>query len=231
MDQNEDTNKTLRTMENGQWYWISKSLIQNHAVNIGPIGIAVYNILASMADQQQECFPSQKYIGVKLGYSRATINKTLKVLKDQGLIEVKRRNRYHLSYRLIDPRCQIQETEMSMGRNQDVISRNTNNNQPISINNYIDEHKKRLISNEHQNIRRELARTREELVAADIASGLKDSKNMLRFINLAKKYPESVLRRALSEIREVPDHKIKKSRTALYNYLIKEYATRSFSSD
>ena len=44
------------------------------------MGIAVYNVLASMANRNQECFPSQQYIADCLGCSRATINKTLKAL-------------------------------------------------------------------------------------------------------------------------------------------------------
>src|SRR5450759_3281123 len=144
MDQNEDTNSTPRTMDCGQWYWVSKAVIQRYAVSIGPIGIAVYNVLASMADKQQECFPSQKYIADRLGYSRATINKALKVLKDYGLIAVKKRNRYHLSYRLIEPTCKPLETEMSTGRKQDVMPGNTNNNQTIRINNHIVGNKQHL---------------------------------------------------------------------------------------
>jgi biotin operon repressor len=227
MDQIEDTIKTPRTMDGGQWYWIPKSLIQRHAIGIGPIGLAVYNVLASMVDKQQECFPSQKYIADKLGYSRATVNKALKVLKDYGLIQVKKRNRYHLSYRLIEPRCEPLETEISTGRNRDVIPGNTNNNQIIRINNHIVRNERKLKTSAPSQAEEFQPQTREELLASDIAFGLKDFKNMFRFIDLAKKYPESLLRRVLTEAREIPDNKIKKSRTALFNYLLREYATKS----
>ena len=226
MDQNEDTNSAPRTMDGGQWYWVSKAVIQRYAVSIGPIGIAVYNVLASMADKEQECFPSQKYIADRLGYSRATINKALKVLKDYGLIAVKKRNRYHLSYRLTQPTCKPLETEMSTGRNQDVMPGNTNNNQTIRINNHIVGNKKQLNPSGSVQSKEFQPQTREELVASDIAAGLKDFKNMFRFIDLAKKYPESLLRRALSEAKEIPDDKIRKSRTALFNYLLARYAQK-----
>ncbi len=227
MDQNEDTNKSPRTIQGGQWYWIPKALIQNYAIKIGLIGIAVYNVLASMTDKNQECFPSQRCIADRLGYSRATINKALKALKDQGLISVKRRNRYNLSYQLIEPRCQPQDTEMSTRRNQDVNQGNTNNNQLTRINNNIVWKVKLLRYAGSRKTKNYQSQTREELIASDIASGLKDSTNTQHFIDLAKKYPESLLRRALSEVRVMPDSKIKKSRTALFNYLIKEYATNS----
>ena len=226
MDQNEDTNSTPRTMDGGQWYWVPKTVIQRYAVSIGPIGIAVYNVLASMADKEQECFPSQKYIADRLGYSRATVNKALKVLKDYGLIAVNKRNRYHLSYRLTQPTCKPLETEMSTGRNQDVMPGNTNNNQTIRINNHIVGNKKQLNPSGPVQTKELLPQTREELVASDISAGLKDAKNMLLFRNIAKKYPESLLRRALSEVKEIPDDKIRKSRTALFNYLLGRYAPK-----
>jgi biotin operon repressor len=227
MDQNEDTNKSPRIINHGQWYWIPKALIRNHAIKIGPIGIAVYNVLASMTDKDQKCFPSQKYIADSLGYSRATINKALKALKAQGLISVKRRNRYNLSYQLIEPRCKPEEIEMSTRRNRDVNQGNTNNNQLRRINNNIVWKEKLLRYAGPRKAKNYQSKTREELVASDIASGLKDSTNIHHFIELAKKYPESLLRRALSEAREMPDNKIKKSRTALFNYLIKEYTANS----
>ena len=43
------------------------------------------------------------------------------------------------------------------------------------------------------------------------------------FLGLAKKYPESVLRKFLGEILEIPDDKIKTSRANIFKYLIKQY--------
>jgi hypothetical protein len=40
------------SMNGGQWCWIPKTLIQNHAIKLGSVGITVYNVLASMADMK-----------------------------------------------------------------------------------------------------------------------------------------------------------------------------------
>lgn len=66
-------------------------------------------------------------------------------------------------------------------------------------------------------------RTREELLAADLAHGFQDSRNVSRYLQYAHRYPEPFLRRLLSEVRAVPEAKIKRSRAALFTYLLNHY--------
>ena len=67
-------------------------------------------------------------------------------------------------------------------------------------------------------------RTRQELLALDLAKGLGDPNGLGLYLSVAHKYPESVLRRALAEIRELPADKIRKSRGALFNHIVQEHA-------
>jgi len=71
----------IRDLRNGDWYWIHKAVIHEYAQKVGAIGIVVYNLLASLANSHQGCFPSQKYIARALGYSRSYVNETLKLLE------------------------------------------------------------------------------------------------------------------------------------------------------
>jgi hypothetical protein len=71
------------------------------------------------------------------------------------------------------------------------------------------------------------ARTREELLALDLAKALKDAEGFRLYLSLSKKYPEPLLRRVLGEVKEIPDHKIRKSRGALFNHLIQKYARKT----
>ena len=98
----------IRDLRNGDWYWIHKAVINDYTQKVGATGVIVYSFLASMTDKDQRCFPSQRYIAEKLGYSRATVNKALKRLKDNGLIGIER-DRYHCIYRLLKIRCQALE--------------------------------------------------------------------------------------------------------------------------
>jgi hypothetical protein len=67
-----------------------------------------------------------------------------------------------------------------------------------------------------------IPQTREELLAWDLATGLNDILSLSGYLSLAKKYPESLLRRALSEARA--EREIRRSRITLFNHLVKKYA-------
>lgn len=115
--QNNDKNYDLRDIRDGGWYWIHKEIIQRYARKIGPTGITVYNLLASMADKNQKCFPSQKYMAERLGYSRVTINKTIKSLESNGLIRIGKKSPYHCVYHIL--RCKADSIEVSTRGNPD----------------------------------------------------------------------------------------------------------------
>ena len=63
-----------------------------------------------------------------------------------------------------------------------------------------------------------------ELLAWDLANNLNDLSNLPLFISYANKYSSGLLRKALGDALEVPLSKIKKSRGALFNHLVKKYA-------
>jgi len=203
----------IRDLRNGDWCWIHKAVIQEYAQKIGAIGIGVYSFLASMADSKQQCFPSQKYIARALGYSKATICKKIKLLERSGLIKVERRSRYHRVYHLLKVRCKPRETQMSTYGNSEFLQGNYNNNKLTKYINNID------ISN----FKKFKPKTREELLALDLAKALNDRKGLSLYLSYSKKYPESFLRKVLGGVKEIPDRKIKKSRGALFNYLIQKY--------
>jgi len=110
----------IRDLRNGDWYWIHKAVINDYVQKIGATGVIVYSFLASMTDSNQRCFPSQKYMADKLGYSRATVNKALKRLKDNRLICIEKVSRYHCIYRLLKIRCKADETQVSNRGNSGV---------------------------------------------------------------------------------------------------------------
>jgi hypothetical protein len=68
-----------------------------------------------------------------------------------------------------------------------------------------------------------IPRTREELLALDLAEGLNDRKSLPLYLTYARRYPEGFLRRTLGAVKEIPDDKIKKSRGALFNYIIRKH--------
>ena len=215
----------IRDLRNGDWYWIHKAVIHEYAQKVGAIGIVVYNLLASLANSHQGCFPSQKYIAKALGYSRSYVNETLKLLEINGLIRIEKQGRYHCIYHLLKVRRQPGRTQVSSIPNSDVAHSDTNDNKRTrNIKNIVMEN----ILNAKTNASREFQpRTRVELLALDLAESLDDRKSLPLYISYAKRYPEGLLRRILGEVKEIPSEKIKKSRGALFNYLIKKHVEKN----
>ncbi|MFQ6031846.1 MAG: helix-turn-helix domain-containing protein [Candidatus Zixiibacteriota bacterium] len=215
----------IRDLRNGDWCWIHKAVIQEYTQKIGAIGITVYNFLASLADRCQGCFPSQKYIAKSLGYSRSYINETLKALERNKLIRIEKRGRYHRVYHLLKVRCRLYRTQVSTIANSGVNYSDTNNNKRTRNNNNIDIEGKSFSN--RKTFRGFRPKTRQELLALDLADALNDHKGLALYLSYARKYPESLLRKVLGEVKEIPVEKIKKSRAALFNYLIKQYAKKA----
>jgi len=61
-------------------------------------------------------------------------------------------------------------------------------------------------------------------LAMDIAQALEDQENLALYISYCRKYPLSLLKKVLDEVRQIPSEKIKRSRGALFNYLVQKYA-------
>jgi len=70
-------------------------------------------------------------------------------------------------------------------------------------------------------------KNRNKLLAIDLATALDDRENLPLYHSYSRKYPESLLRKVLSEVKQVPTEKIKKSRGALFNYLVQRYVQKS----
>lgn len=210
----------IRELSKGNWYWADKAIVQKYVPKIGIMGFTVYSFLASLADSNQSCFPSQKYIAESIGCSRSTVNRTIKVLVKYELVRKERKDRYHCIYSLIKVRCKAEETQKLHTGNSDISQGNINDNKRIRNNNNID--KKKKWSSKFRAFKEFQPRTKEELLAIDLATALDDYQGLSFYISLAKKYPERLLRRILEQVKEVPKEKIRKSRGALFNYLVQK---------
>jgi len=211
----------IRSIKRGKWYWIDKSILKNYASELKSSGLAVYNVLAYFANSKsQSCFPTQKTMADLIGLSRRTVSRKIRLLKEKELIAVKRLNG-RFKYFLLFPK----ESKDHRGCDKKDISvetrGNTNKNYRIRINNNVNEDKKFLNLNTFKKIK---PKTREELLALDLAKGLNDRKSFPFYLTVARQYPEQLLRKLLGEVKEIPPEKLKKSRAALFNFLLKQYA-------
>lgn len=95
-----DEKITIRDLRKGDWYWISKVLLDEYGSTIGPIGIAIYNCLAEHANQEGFCFPSHQTIADKIGASISSVQRGIRQLIKLEIIR-KSRRRYHNVYYLL----------------------------------------------------------------------------------------------------------------------------------
>jgi len=60
-------------------------------------------------------------------------------------------------------------------------------------------------------------------LAIELADALNDHEAILLYVNFVEQFPESVLRKVLAKVLAIPRHKIKKTRGALFNYLMQQH--------
>ena len=213
----------IRSTKKGNWYWIDKKILHQYGRRLRPSGIAAYNALASFVNSEtQSCFPTQKTMAELIGVSRRTVIRKIKLLKKLGLIRVeKKKGRCHYQLLKLKARVTSDSQRCDKRYTSDATQGNINKNYLIKINN------KNIDINKFSNPEEFRPKTREQLLAFDIAKELNDLKALRLYLSYAKKYPESLLRKALGEVKEIPLKKIKKSRGALFNHLVKKYAQKT----
>lgn len=67
-------------------------------------------------------------------------------------------------------------------------------------------------------------------LAREICQALNDEKNIQLYRSYVKKYPPRIIKRAFDEAIALPSRNIKKTRGALFTYLVKLYATKQYEN-
>ncbi|HZS45645.1 MAG TPA: hypothetical protein VFC63_11115 [Blastocatellia bacterium] len=67
-------------------------------------------------------------------------------------------------------------------------------------------------------------KAKRELLAYTIAETFNDSDHLQLYLTYCKKYATHIIQRAYAEAHSIPQERIKKSRAAVFFYLIKQYA-------
>lgn len=70
--------------------------------------------------------------------------------------------------------------------------------------------------------------TSQKLTAEYIAKSFGDEDNIAFYIHAFGSYPEKVIRKAFQQVNTMPARKIKRSRGALFNYLLKKFNEESY---
>jgi hypothetical protein len=71
------------------------------------------------------------------------------------------------------------------------------------------------------------SKSKQELLAFEIARSLGDTRSSELYLSFAQTYPEHLLRAILAEVLSVPLVKIRKSRGALFTFLVRKYGDKN----
>jgi len=123
----------IRRIDDKNWYWISRSILKQYGNILKPAGLAVYNVLASYANSKsQTCFPTQQKIGERVGLSRETVNRKVRLLREKRLIKAKRLKGRCL-YFLLRPDVILNHTPCDERITGYVTQNHINNNKYIKL--------------------------------------------------------------------------------------------------
>lgn len=124
----------VRDLRNGDWYWINKVILDEYGIKVKPIGIAIYNCLASHANQEGFCFPSHRHIASKIGASISSVQRGIRELIKLDLVR-KGRQRYHNVYYLLKLDRSHRPTSNKLGQSDQHIGHTDRSDQSAGTTN------------------------------------------------------------------------------------------------
>ena len=65
---------------------------------------------------------------------------------------------------------------------------------------------------------------KQQKLALEIANALQDMDSLQSYMMLTQRYQEAFLRKVLTKVLSIPEEKIKKSRGALFTFLVNQHA-------
>ena len=73
------------------WFWAHNAIVDVYGAQLGPLGVAVYAVLARHANAAGNAWPSKATIADKLGISKRSVDKAIHQLEACHLVRVSRR--------------------------------------------------------------------------------------------------------------------------------------------
>jgi hypothetical protein len=193
-------------------------------------------------------FRKIRTISSDMGISKDSVSRWLRILKQEGYIDVDNTGRslniYVENWRSLPKGAKIQQQKQEIsssrcwknpvsgrpsdGQNAANLSQEIKDaSSPNDITIKRDILKSDIDGNEYiESIEELKPRNKRETQALEIAKSLNDLQALPLYLSYCKKYPDHLLRKVLGEVLEIPQSKIKKTRGALFNYLIQKYDKR-----
>ena len=201
-----------------RWCSLPKALFRNFSSTLGVNGLAIYSLLAAYADNQFRSKLNYHKISQKIGCTNAEAVRTLHMLEELHLLKSEPVNSETKSYRLlwIPPWGKTGEKMLEKSNPYRI---------EYSINNKYDDDIDGLIS--QIIFKQKMNQFEETQFAYELAEALNDKEAIQMYISYVHRFSEALLREMLVKVLSVPENKIRKTRGALFNYLIQQHAAKA----
>jgi len=210
--------KTKKEDSESRWFSMPKALIREYGSALGIHCIAVYCLLAAYADMEFISKLNYHKVSQKLGCTNAEAVRALHKLEDLHLIKSEPDNSKTMSYRLLwIPTWGKLGEKMAETPSPYRIELSFNNKYDNDIEGFI----RRIIFKQRMN------QSEETQLAYELAEALNDKEAIQMYISYVHRFPEGLLREMLIKVLSIPENKIRKTRGALFNYLIQQHAAKA----
>jgi len=215
-----------------RWFSMPTALFRKSSLILGANGLAIYSLLAAYADENFRSRLEYHKISRKLGCTKLEAIMALHELENLHLINAQPQNSRTKSYQLLWIPPWGKTCGKSWGKNEQKSAKKTRPYRfeysiKYKIVNDIDGAVNKLSFNNNMN------QTDQTQFAYELAEALNDQEAIQMYIAYVNRFPEPLLREILVKVLSVPDYKIRKTRGALFNYLIQHHAhkTNYYSRD
>jgi hypothetical protein len=210
--------KRKKQENENRWFSMPRALFQDFSSALDIHSLAVYGLLAAYADKSFSSKLNYHKVSQKLGCTNAEAVRALHKLEDLHLIKSELDNSKTMNYRLlwVHPWGKLGE-KMAEMPSPFRIELSFNNKYDNDIEGFI----RRIIFKQRMN------QSEETQLAYELAEALNDKEAIQMYISYVHRFPEGLLREMLIKVLSIPENKIRKTRGALFNYLIQQHAAKS----
>lgn len=195
-----------------------KALFQNFSSALGINGVAIYSLLAAYADNEFRSRLTYHKISKKIGSTNVEAVRTLHLLEDLHLIKSEPENSKTKCYRIL--------WVPPWGKpGEKVLKKSSPYRIEYSINNKYDDDIDGLIR--RIIFKQKMNQSEETQFAYELAEALNDREAIQMYLSYVHRFSEALLREILVKVLSVPENKIRKTRGALFNYLIQQHAAKT----
>ena len=203
---------------------IFKKTIPAHLYDLTPGELKIYTLLCFLADENQRVLISSYNLSLRANLKWKVCMECLPLLKDKRLVKFEESTNPFLDMEIVicSFGLEMKSTDKFDDRDdndKDIFLEN-DNRQRIDDESQLKNIPKRISPKQERQIEKPV---RKDSFADIIAKELDDEENIGLYKNYCERYSHETIQKALEQTLSIPEEQIRKSRGALFNYLVQQF--------